>query len=141
MRNDADWVYLPQGEERVVAKLIKERSRLDATYLAKQNNCSLLESNGSFDLAEMVLCTYIDLDRLIGACKFSISELRFLRQQMQGATLADVAEAEGKTVGRVERNFRNMVSRITHQHEKQWTVIYGIKRDKKRFHKNARKEY
>lgn len=64
----------------MVAKLIKERSRLDATYLAKQNNCSLLESNGSFDLAEMVLCTYIDLDRLIGACKFSISELRFLRQ-------------------------------------------------------------
>jgi len=64
----------------VVAKLIKERSRLDAAYLAKQSNCNLFESNGSYDLAETVLCTYMDLDQLIADCKFTIPQLRLLRQ-------------------------------------------------------------
>lgn len=63
MRNEADWVYLPLGEERVIAKLIKNRSKLDAAYFARQNECSLLEASGAFDLAESVLCTYIDLER------------------------------------------------------------------------------
>jgi len=49
---------------------------------------------------------------------------------MQGAKLADIAEEDGESGERVERSFRNMVSRITRQHEKQWLVIHGTKRCK-----------
>ena len=71
MRNESDWAYLPLCEERVVAKLIKERSHLDTSYQARKEGLSFVETCGGFGIAEAVLCTYVDLDRLIESCGFT----------------------------------------------------------------------
>lgn len=96
-------------------------------YIAKQNVNSLLESSGSFALSETVLCTYMDLDRLIDACRFAIRQLRMLKRLMAGATIVDIAQMENQPVERVERDFRNIVSRITRQHRKNWIDIHARK--------------
>ena len=56
---------MPLSEARVVKELLRQRIRVDRAYAMKLGACSLLESGGTSDIVEPVLCTYMDLDRLI----------------------------------------------------------------------------
>lgn len=127
MRNESEWVYLPQSEERVVAKQIKERSKQDSAYQARMIDGSGLESGGGLSVGEAILCAYIDLDRLIGACAFTFEQMNQLKRQMDGFSLRDIAELDDCDFAGIERKFRNMVSRIVRQNDRQWMKAYAEK--------------
>lgn len=82
-----------------------------------------MDTCGVFSLAEAVLCTYVDLDRLIMACGFTPEQSLLLEQLMDGLTLMDIAERDGLPFERIERRFRNMVARIVRQNNLQWTTV------------------
>ena len=127
MRNESDWAYLPQSEERVEAQQIKQRSRQDVTYQAKTGTGGLLESAGGFGLSESVLCTYIDLDRQIEACAFSPEQQHILLSLMDGYSLRDIAELQELDLRDVERSFRNAVYAIVQQNNHNWLRSYSRK--------------
>lgn len=51
---------------------------MDVAYQSIHSSVSLWESAGSFDLQESVICTYIDLERLILASRLSDRQKRIL---------------------------------------------------------------
>lgn len=67
-----------------------------------------------------MLCTYLDLDRLIMACRFTPEQNRLLEHLMDGLTIMDISEMDGLPSERVERCFRNLVARIVRQNNRQW---------------------
>lgn len=62
----------------------------------------------------------MDLDRLIAACGMPSRQREILEQVMAGYSLTDVAELSGHEHGHVERQFRNAVSRVVRQNQRQW---------------------
>lgn len=111
---------MPLSEARVVKELLRQRIRVDRAYAMKLGACSLLESGGTSDIAEPVLCTYMDLDRLIENSGMT-AEQRFVTDQtMQGWTETDIAEARGCSRQAVCRLLRDAVQRIVDANNAEW---------------------
>lgn len=73
------------------------------------------------------MCTYMDLDRLIEACKLTTDTMYTLKQIMDGNSLRDVAELHHRELSDVEREFRNAVSLIVRQNNQIWAETYARK--------------
>ena len=63
-RGLAEWIYVSLRAPRTISKLIRNRSKLDQSFIPKMFEQGLA-SNGVFEFSEPVLVTYMDLDRLI----------------------------------------------------------------------------
>lgn len=111
---------MPLSEPRVVKELLRQRIRVDRAYAVELDACSILESGGVSDIAEPVLCTYMDLDRLIENSGMT-AEQRFVTDQtMQGWTETDIAEARGCSRQAVCRLLRDAVQRIVDANNAEW---------------------
>lgn len=128
-RNDGrglrEWDYLPLCEERVVSKQIQERSRLDPTYYPSLTNAGLFMTDGINLGGEPIICTYIDLERLISSCDFSSRENQVLNDLMYGHTSADIAERIGVTRQTVDVMFKRAVKKIVDENNRIWDKTYG----------------
>ena len=75
----------------------------------KLGSDSLLESSGTSDIAEPILCTYMDLDRLIEDSGMTQEQRIVIDLIMQGWTEMDIAQARGCSRQAVCRLFRDGV--------------------------------
>lgn len=74
-------------EERTIAQLIRNRSKLDESYSPSlYYGGGITESDGVFPFSEPVLVTYIDLDRLIEKTELSEGERFTIDKLMMGYT-------------------------------------------------------
>lgn len=80
------------------------------------------------DLREVVRDTYIDLDQLIGCCGLSETQHRVLTLLMRGATLTDIAEMDGCTVGTVNIHLGRAVEKIVRENNENWLKVYGVEK-------------
>lgn len=87
-----EWSYLPLSDRRVVAELIKNRSRLDSAYTLKMYCGDGLHVSGAHIFKEPIICTYIDLDELIKRTKLSKSERFVIVHLMNGWSMQDIAD-------------------------------------------------
>lgn len=126
MSNNTELGYLSQGEERMVGRLIKERSKQDAAY--GNEACGQHEAGIGGSIHEDILCTYIDLDRLINDCRFDEMTQRVQNMLMCGYTLRDIAEQDQCAPYDIERIFRNAVWAITRQNDHRWNEVYSVSR-------------
>lgn len=104
---------------------------MDAAYIAKVGNSHLLSSQGSFGVAEEILCTYIDLDRLIDACHFDRPQRTLLNAVMEGYSLHDMDELYGWKDGCAENAVRAMTKRIVRQNDRQWKAFHNARKNGK----------
>lgn len=119
--------YLSLGEECVVGKLIKERSKQDAAY--GNEAYGQLESGGGGSIHEDVICTYIDLDRLIQECHFDAATQNVQNRLMCGYTLRDIADEDQCDPYEIERVFRNAVWAIAKQNDRNWKETHAVSRN------------
>lgn len=115
------------GEAREVARLILSRSMLDVSYGADDTTCGSMASGRMHDMFEPVLCTYIDLDRLIERCGLSSQQENIVTWLMKGYTPEDIAGAIECTHQAVGTQFRRAVRKITAQNQRDWEAVYANK--------------
>ena len=115
-----EWDYVPLSEERVVREQIKHRIRLDRAYAIRLGYSGLVESSGVSDIAEPILCTYLDLDRLIELSEMTEEQSWVVHLIMQGYTETDIAQERGCSRQAVCRLFRDGVGRIVAANNAQW---------------------
>ena len=109
-----------------MAQLIKNRWRLDESYfpLLEPETCPL-SSSGVFPFSEPILCTYMDLDRLIESCGQSASERKVVAWIMQGYSMTDIAERHGTSRQTINAIFRRAVERVAEAARRRWLDVYG----------------
>ena len=109
----------------MVAQLIRNRWRLDESYypLLEPERCPLA-SGGVFPFSEPILCTYMDLDRLIETSGQSASERKVVAWLMQGYSMSDIAERHGTSRQTIDAIFRRAVGRIVEAARRRWFDVY-----------------
>lgn len=93
---------------------------MDRAYAMKLGSDSLLECSGTSDIAEPILCTYMDLDRLIEDSGMTQEQRIVIDLIMQGWTEMDIAQARGCSRQAVCRLFRDGVERIVEANNAKW---------------------
>ena len=126
---DSSMAYIPFSEDRVVAKLIRNRSSLDASFYPTTEPQHLLTTDGVFSLNEDVLCVYADLDDLIERSSLSPMEKNTVQYLMKGYTLQDIAEYLGKTRQTCEVLFKRAVRKIVTLNNSEWERWSGGRLD------------
>lgn len=121
--------YVPFSEHRVVAKLIKERSKCDASYYASVETPGILSSDGSYGIDEDALCIYADLDSLIERAGLSEQEHLTVDYLMQGYIITDIAEHFGKSRQNFEILFGRAVEKIVSRNNADWEECTGGRLD------------
>ena len=111
---------MPLSEPRVVKELLRQRIRVDRAYPVKLDACSILESGGVSDIAEPILCTYLDLDRLIANSSMTQEQRLVVNLLMQGWTETDIAETRGCSRQAVCRLLRDGVQKIVDANNAEW---------------------
>lgn len=107
-----------------MAQLIRCRSKLDGTFMARDGGAMDMASARMIDMNEPVLCTYIDLDRLIGRCGLTEQQRLIVRLLMRGYSFEDIAELKEITDQSVRVQFRRAVYKIIKQNERDWMDTY-----------------
>lgn len=88
-------------------------------------NAGLFATDGINLGGEPIICTYIDLERLISECDFSSRETQILADLMYGYTSADIAQKLAVTRQTVDVIFRRAVKKIVEKNDQTWDKIYG----------------
>ena len=78
------------------------------------------ESGGVSDIAEPILCTYLDLDRLIANSSMTQEQRLVINLLMQGWTETDIAETRGCSRQAVCRLLRDGVQKIVDANNAEW---------------------
>ena len=79
-----------------------------------------IQTQGTPSLNEDILCTYIDLDRLIQECGMSESQEWIVRELMKGYSLTDIAEQTDKRRSQVGAELADAVKKIQQQNNENW---------------------
>ena len=74
---------------------MKQRVRVDRAYAIKLDASGLMECGGSSDIAEPILLTYLDLDRLIEKSNMTAEQRAVTSLYMQGYSETDIAQTRG----------------------------------------------
>ena len=120
----SEFSYVPFSEERVVQRLIKERSTCDATFYPTIEPGNMLTSDGVYSLDEDVICVYADLDNLIERAELSGAERKTVDLVMKGYSLADIADHYGKTRQSFEILMKRAVKKIVRRNNQDWDACY-----------------
>lgn len=120
-----EWDYLSLGEERTVSNLIANRSRQDPSFYPSITNADINNTAGVSLFSEPILCTYIDLERLINTCGLSKMELAIIKYLMQGYAATDIADHFGYARQTVETLFKRAVKKICKRNEEVWYETYS----------------
>lgn len=119
-RGQHEWDYIPLSEPRVVKELQKQRIRVDRAFALKLDSCSLQECSGVTDIAEPILCTYMDQDTLIGKSGMTPDQLQVVNWIMQGYSEMDIADEKGCSRQAVSRQLQDGVQKIVDANNAQW---------------------
>ena len=111
---------MPLSEPRVVKELLRQRIRVARPYAVKLDACSILESGGVSDIAEPILCTYLDLARLLANSSMTQEQRLVVNLLMQGWTETDIAETRGCSRQAVCRLLRDGVQKIVDANNAEW---------------------
>ena len=116
--------YVSLSEPRVVSLLITGRSKLDPSFYPELAAVGPTESTGVPRFNDAVICTYADLDRLIGECGLSKAEQYTVNKLMRGYTVMDIAEMNNVKHPTVSVWFRRAVQKICKCNESRWDATY-----------------
>ena len=121
-----EWDYVPLSEPRIVARLIKNRWKVDETFypLMESTDISILATNGVFPFSEPVLVTYIDLDNLIETAHLTRAERQIVHRLMEGYSGTDIAEHYGTTKEHVTTLLQSASQKIARENNRRWNECY-----------------
>lgn len=71
-------------------------------------------------MSEPILCTYIDLDRLIARCGLSPWQRDIVRLLMDGHTLLDIAKLTDRALTTIDVQYRRAVEKIVRCNNEDW---------------------
>jgi predicted DNA-binding protein YlxM (UPF0122 family) len=86
-----------------------------------------ITTEGARMVLEPIICTYLDIDRLIRACQFEETELWILRHLMKGYSMGDIAGRCNVSREAIRKCFIRMVDRIVECNKEQWSEVYEKK--------------
>lgn len=121
-----EWIYVTLSEERTIAKLIRGRGKLDASYYASMfDGGGIAESNGVFPFSEPVLVCYIDLDRLIEETALTDLERFTVEKLMKGYTLLDLEDLYGNSHKTLGKAFASACHKLKLTNDARWLRVHG----------------
>ena len=94
-------------------------------YYPSKESVSIFTTAGVPLSGEPIICTYIDLERLIDECRFSSREKQILDDLMYGYTPSDIGEMRGIARQSVEQFLKRAVSKIVKRNNARWKEVYG----------------
>ncbi len=115
--------YVSYSDPDVVAKLIKERSKIDKYYTDEEESFNPMVSNGTPVVVEEVMCIYIDLESLIESCGLSPTEKKIVGDLMYGYTISDIAEYYKVARQTCDVMFHRAVDKIVRENNKRWIEV------------------
>lgn len=116
---------MPLSDPGVVSALIKNRTKLDSSYVMRLYTGHTLAVSGAHVMKEPVICTYVDLDKLISQVRFTPGEKRVLALFMEGWSSSDIAKHFGKDHKTIDVLFQRAVNRIVKKNNEKWTKQHG----------------
>ena len=120
-----EWDYVPLSEPRIVARLIKNRWKVDEAFYPKTDErISILGTAGVFPFSEPVLATYLDLDQLIESAPLTKAERQIVHWLMEGYTGTDIADHYGTTKKHVTILFGSAAQKIAEENNRRWFECY-----------------
>lgn len=121
-----EYDYIPFSDPTVVTKLIMHRSKLDQNYypLMREAN-SIYETDGVPVFSELIVCTYMDLDRLIEQAALSKGQRRIVDYLMLGYCGSDIADHLGVVQQNVPVQLQKAVRKIIAANERNWKACYA----------------
>lgn len=124
-----EWDYISLSEHRVVAGLIKNRSRVDETYYMKLYSSVQhpLVSQGVCPFSEPITVTYLDLDELIETCGLSKLEHSVINRLMFGYGVVDIGEQLEMTPMNVNTLFNRAIDKVVKKNNEKY-IIWASKR-------------
>ena len=104
--------------------MIANRSRLDPAFYPSMTNADVNATAGVSLFSEPILCTYLDLERLINTCGLSPAEQKTVDYLMLGYMVADIADHLGKTRQTIETLLKRAVAKICTRNNELWAETY-----------------
>ena len=117
--NLEEWRGLSFTETRTISYLIRNRSKLDDSYLAKMYE-QYLNTNGVFEFSEPILVTYLDLDRLIETSSLSHMERFTVDKLMEGYSLYDLEDVYGISRSTFAEYLKRACDKIKETNDSNW---------------------
>jgi len=116
-----EWYKLSLSDTTVIDKLIRNRSRLDPCYVAKQfANGNPFLTNGVPDFAEPIAVMYMDLETLIDACRFDDRQKYIIRKLMLGYSETDIAYYLNVPFSTIRKRIDPICLRIKEKNDELW---------------------
>lgn len=115
--------YVSYSDPDVVARLIRERSRIDRYYSEEEASFNPMVSNGTPVVVEDILCIYIDLESLIEACGLSPTESKIVQDLMYGYSISDIAEHYKVARQTCDTMFHRAVDKIVKENDRRWIDV------------------
>ena len=84
---------------------------------------------GVFPLREDILCTYVDLDRLISEAGLTDEQHRVVNMCMDGHSLKDIADLSALALQTVDTQFRRAVAKIVQRNNERWYEVHARSRN------------
>lgn len=121
-----EYDYIPFSDPAVVTKLIMRRSKLDQNYYPLMRTANpVFETDGVPVFSELVVCTYLDLDRLIEQAGLSPGQRRVVDYLMRGYCGKDIADHLGVVQQNVPVQLQKAVKKIVAANRRNWEECYG----------------
>lgn len=116
-----EYDYIPFSDPGVVTKLIMQRSKIDQNYypLLCQSD-PYYETDGVPVFSELIICTYLDLDRLIDQAELSPGQRRIVDYLMRGYCGKDIADHLGIVQQNIPVQLQKAVRKIIAANERNW---------------------
>lgn len=110
-------------EIRIIEELILKRSRIDASFylkVFKDMTFNAFKTNGVPDFKELLICIYLDLERIIKQCDFNKVQNQIIKLYMLGYETRDICEKLDKTVDTIDTYFINICKSIKIKNDDNW---------------------
>lgn len=118
--------YVPMGDQGVLSELIRNRMRLDRSYMEKVYPSGLLSSAGGIIFNENILSVYVDLDRMIQRAPLTKGQRTVINLLMKGWTIQDIAEETGRDKTNISHIFSRALNTLSGFHFERWrSVVSG----------------
>lgn len=116
-----EWEAISLSEINTIKGLIKNRFYFDESFVAK-----LYESNNPIEFSgvptfrEIIICVYLDLERLMDNANLTEKQEHVIYRLMCGETEFDIADSLGDDIGNVRGVFNTACQKIKEQNDLEW---------------------
>ena len=120
-RGTHEWEAISLSDINAIKGLIKNRFEFDENYVMQlYESDDPIESNGVPLFYEIITCTYLDLERLMGNARLTEKQDAIINMFMQGCSEYEIAESYRDSASNIRNIFDTACQKIKEQNDFEW---------------------